>query len=43
VVKILKNRDQALGEFQTNYLFNPPNFDWVAEQGDGTTDPEWQL
>jgi len=43
VVKILKNRDQALGEFQTNYLFNPPNFDWVVGQGDGTTDPEWQL
>jgi replicative DNA helicase len=42
-VKILKNRDQALGEFETNYLFNPPNFDWVVGQGDGTTDPEWQL
>ena len=42
-IKILKNGDQALGEFQTNYLFNPPNFDWVVGQGDGTTDPEWQL
>jgi replicative DNA helicase len=46
-VKILKNRDQALGEFETNYLFNPPNFDWVAGGGDGVSAPpldlEWQL
>jgi replicative DNA helicase len=46
-IKILKNRDQALGEFQINYLFNPPDLDWVQGASADTDAPpldlEWQL
>jgi hypothetical protein len=44
-IKIMKNCDQALGEFETNFLFSPPNFDWVVGGGEENApplDPEWR-
>jgi hypothetical protein len=41
-IMIMKNRDRALGEFETNFLFNPPNFDWIM--GNGPASPlEWAV
>jgi replicative DNA helicase len=42
-IKIMKNRDQALGEFETNYLFNPPNFDWIPDGCGDAPAPEWAV
>jgi hypothetical protein len=42
-IKIMKNRDRALGEFETNYLFNPPNFDWIPDGGGDAPAPEWAV
>jgi replicative DNA helicase len=42
-VKILKNRDQVLGEFETHYLFNPLNFNWIPDGGSDAPALEWAV
>src|SRR5262245_20085214 len=41
-IKIMKNCDQALGEFEINFHFKPPNFDWImggsASRGSGLSE-----
>ena len=42
-IKIMKNRDQALAEFETHYLFNSPNFDWIPDGGSDAPALEWAV
>jgi replicative DNA helicase len=42
-IKIMKNRDQALAEFETHYFFNPPNFDWIPDGGSDAPALEWAV
>jgi hypothetical protein len=46
LLSILKNRENPLGEFHTNFLFDPPNFNYrppetVAPEDNGGVEAEW--